>query len=93
VKEAIFTVREIIEVKDKYNITITKAIRRVVPIEKGQLVEIYTVGKDRIVISPLPKDPSNRLREMMKEIDKNFLRKEAEKISVSEAEKSLSKKI
>ena len=82
--------RDIVKVKARYNITITKPIRERVPIKTGQLMEIYTEG-EKIMLVPIP-DPSERLTELIGDLDRELIAEEAEKISIKEADKSLKRK-
>jgi bifunctional DNA-binding transcriptional regulator/antitoxin component of YhaV-PrlF toxin-antitoxin module len=58
---------EVVEVADKYRITITRSVREVVPLKVGQKVAIVPFG-DKILVQPLPENPEETLSELAKEI-------------------------
>jgi len=58
---------EVVEVADKYRITITRSVREVVPLKVGQKVAIVPFG-NRILVQPLPENPEEKLSELTKEI-------------------------
>ncbi|MFQ6075817.1 MAG: AbrB/MazE/SpoVT family DNA-binding domain-containing protein [Candidatus Bathyarchaeia archaeon] len=84
--------RDIVKVKGRYNITLTKPIREEIPIQTGQYIEVYTEG-NRIVLVPILKDPSERLAELIGNLDKEFIAEGAERVSAKEAEESLRRKL
>jgi len=61
------TLLEVVEVADKYRITITRSVREVVPLKVGQKVAIVPFG-DRILVQPLPENPEEKLSELTKEV-------------------------
>jgi len=71
-------VLEVVEVADKYRITITRSVREVVPLKVGQKVAVVPFG-DRIIVQPLPDKPEEKLSELTKGIE--FNRKAREKAS------------
>ena len=75
---------EVVEVADKYRITITRSVREVVPLKVGQKVAIVPFG-DRILVQPLPENPEEKLSELTKEIVFNReARKKASKYLLSQ---------
>ncbi|KPV64017.1 MAG: hypothetical protein AOA66_0468 [Candidatus Bathyarchaeota archaeon BA2] len=58
---------EVVEVADKYRITITRSVRKVVPLKVGQKVAIVPF-RDRILVQPLPENPEEKLSELTKEV-------------------------
>lgn len=76
---------EVVEVADKFRITITRPVREVVPLEVGQKVAIVPFG-DKILIQPLPQKPEERLEELTKGIIFNRdAREKASKFLISQA--------
>jgi len=69
---------EVVEVADKYRITITRSVREVVPLRIGQKVAVVPFG-ERIIVHPLPDNPEEKLAELTKGID--FNRKVRQKAS------------
>jgi len=61
---------EVVEVADKYRITITRSVREVVPLRIGQKVAVVPFG-ERIIVQPLPDNPEEKLAELTKSIDFN----------------------
>jgi len=61
---------EVVEVADKYRITITRPVREVVPLRIGQKVAVVPFG-ERIIVQPLPDNPEKKLAELTKSIDFN----------------------
>lgn len=53
------TALEVVEVADRYRITITRAVREVVPLKVGQKVAVISLG-ERILVQPLPEKPEER---------------------------------
>jgi len=75
---------EVVEVADKYRITITRPVREVVPLKVGQKVAIVPFG-DRILVQPLPDNPEEKLSELTKEVVFNKeARKKASKYLLSQ---------
>jgi len=75
---------EVVEVADKYRITITRSVREVVPLKVGQKVAIVPFG-DRILVQPLPENPEEKLTELTKEFVFNKeARKKASKYLLSQ---------
>jgi len=52
---------EVVEVADKYRITITRPVREVVPLRIGQKVAVVPFG-ERIIVQPLPDNPEKNSR-------------------------------
>ena len=76
---------EIVEVADKFRITITRSVRKVVPLEVGQKVAVVPLG-ERIIIQPLPEKPEEKLEELTKGIIFNReAREKASKFLISQA--------
>lgn len=69
---------EVVEVADKYRITIKRSVREVVPLRIGQKVAVVPFG-DRIIVQPLPDKPEEKLAELTKGFE--FNRKAREKAS------------
>jgi len=63
-------VLEVVEVADKYRITITRPVREVVPLKIGQKVAVVPFG-DRILVQPLPEKPEEKLAELTKGVEFN----------------------
>jgi bifunctional DNA-binding transcriptional regulator/antitoxin component of YhaV-PrlF toxin-antitoxin module len=75
---------EVIEVADKYRITITRPIREVVPLKIGQKVAVLPFG-DRILVQPLPDNPEEKLAELTKSMEFNRkARRKASKFLLSQ---------
>ena len=76
---------EVVEVADKYRITITRSVREVVPLKVGQKVAVVPFG-DKIIVQPLPEKPEEELAKLTKEIvfDREA-RKKASKFLISQA--------
>lgn len=58
---------EVVEVAEKYRVTITRGVREVVPLKVGQKVALVPFG-DKILVQPLPQRPEKRLAELTKGI-------------------------
>jgi len=58
---------EVVNVADKYRITITRSIRKVVPLKIGQKVAVVPFG-DKILVQPLPEKPEEKLAELTKSL-------------------------
>jgi len=58
---------EVVEVADKYRITITRSVREVVPLKVGQKVAVIPFG-DKILVQPLSDKPEEELAELTKDI-------------------------
>ena len=75
---------EVVEVADKYRITITRSVRNVVPIKIGQKVAVVPFG-DRILVQPLPDKPEEKLAELTKGVEfSRQARRKASKFLVSQ---------
>jgi len=61
---------EVVEVADKYRITITRPVRDVVPLKIGQKVAVVPFG-DGILVQPLPNKPDEKLAELTRGIEFN----------------------
>lgn len=78
---------EVVEVADRYRITITRAIRKTVPLRVGQKVAVVPFG-DKIIVQPLPEKTEERLAELTKGIIFNReARRKASEFLVSQAKK------
>lgn len=77
--------------KRKFNVTIPKKLRKVLPIEVGQLIEMK-LEEDRIILKPIAEDPSSLLEELIGDIEPESISSQAEEI-VKEAKFSLAKKL
>jgi bifunctional DNA-binding transcriptional regulator/antitoxin component of YhaV-PrlF toxin-antitoxin module len=55
---------EIVEVADRYRITLTGPIREIVPLKVGQKVAVIPFG-DKILVQPLPEKPEKKLGELI----------------------------
>jgi len=76
---------EVVEVADKYRITITRPVREVVPLKIGQKVAVIPFG-DRILVQPLPDKPEEKLAELTKGIEfSREARRKASKFLISQA--------
>ena len=77
---------EVVEVADRYRITITRAVREVVPLRVGQKVAVVPFG-DRILVQPLPEKPEEKLAQLTKGVifDREARRKSS-KFLISQAE-------
>jgi len=76
---------EVVEVADKFRITITRPVRRVVPLRVGQKVAIVPFG-DKILIQPLPERPEERLDELTRNtVFNREAREKASKFLISQA--------
>jgi len=77
---------EVVEVADKYRITITRTIREVVPLRVGQKVAVVPFG-ERILVQPLPEKPEEKMAQLTKGVvfDREARRK-ASKFLISQAE-------
>jgi len=85
IKFYMVTMLEVVEVADKYRITITRSVREVVPLKVGQKVAIVPFG-DRILVQPLPENPEEKLSELTKEVVFNKeARKKASKYLLSQS--------
>jgi len=79
------SVLEVVEVADKYRITITRPVRDVVPLKIGQKVAVVPFG-DRILVQPLPDKPEAKLAELTEGIEFNRkARRKASKFLISQA--------
>ena len=58
---------EVVKVADKYRITITHSVRKVVPLKVGQKVAVIPFG-DKILVQPLSDKPEEELAELTKDI-------------------------
>lgn len=58
---------EVVDVADKYRITIKRSIREVVPLKIGQKVAVVPFG-DKILVQPLPEKPEEKLAELTKDL-------------------------
>jgi len=75
---------EVVEVADKYRITITRSVREVVPLKIGQKVAVIPFG-DRILVQPLPDKPEEKLAELTKGVEfSRQARRKASKFLVSQ---------
>lgn len=54
-----------VKVADRYRITVTQPIRKLVPLEVGQKVAVIPFG-EQILVQPLPQKPGKRLAELTK---------------------------
>jgi len=78
-------VLEVVEVADKYRITITRPVREVVPLKIGQKVAVVPFG-DRIIVQPLPDKPEEKLAALTRDIKfGRKARRKASKFLVSQA--------
>lgn len=69
----------IIEVDNRYRITLLKEIRDALGIKKGQKLDAL-VTQNEIILTPLPDDPLKRLTELVGDVRFNReVRKKAEK--------------
>jgi bifunctional DNA-binding transcriptional regulator/antitoxin component of YhaV-PrlF toxin-antitoxin module len=76
---------EVVEVADKYRITIKRSIREIVPLKVGQKVAVVPFG-EKILVQPLPENPEERLSKLTKGIIFNRnARKKASKYLISQA--------
>jgi len=76
---------EVVEVADKFRITITRPVREVVPLKVGQKVAVVPFG-EKIIIQPLPSKTEERLEELTKGIVFNRrAREKASKLLISQA--------
>lgn len=76
---------EVVEVADKYRITIKRSIRKIVPLKVGQKVAVIPFG-ERILVQPLPENPEEKLAELTKDIVFNRkTRRKASKYLISQA--------
>jgi len=75
---------EVVEVADKYRITITRSVREVVPLKVGQKVAVIPFG-DKILVQPLSDKPEEELAELTKDVvfDRNA-RMKASKLLISQ---------
>jgi len=83
--------QEIVRVKRKFNVTIPKKLRKVLPVHVGQLIEVK-LEDDRIILKPISEDPSSKLEELIGKITPESISNQAEEI-VKEAKSSLAKKL
>ena len=83
---------EILEVGQKYNITLKKRLREALGIEPGRLL-VAEVHGDSLSIRPLPRDMFGRLEELLEGIDGSELRRFAEERLIQEARMSLGRKM
>ena len=76
---------EVVEVADKYRITITRAVREVVPLKIGQKVGVVPFG-ERILVQPLRDKPEEKLAGLTKCIEFNKkARRKASEFLISQA--------
>jgi len=80
---------EIVKVGRKNTITIKKNLRNALNIEPGRLL-IAEVSGDTLSLRPLPRDPFQRLEDLIGDIEGSELARMAEEQLISEAQKSLS---
>ena len=75
---------EVVEVADKYRITITRPVREVVPLKIGQKVAVVPFG-DRILVQPLPDKPEEKLAELTRDVEfSGEARRKASKFLISQ---------
>jgi bifunctional DNA-binding transcriptional regulator/antitoxin component of YhaV-PrlF toxin-antitoxin module len=76
---------EVVEVADRYRITIKRSVREIVPLTIGQKVAVIPFG-EKILIQPLSENPEKRLTELTKNMifDKRT-RKKASRFLISQA--------
>jgi len=76
---------EVVEVAEKYRITITRSVREVVPLKVGQKVAVIPFG-DKILVHPLSDRPEEELAELTKDVvfDRDA-RTKASKLLISQA--------
>ncbi len=82
----------IVKVKRKFNITVPKRLRKVLPLRVGQLVEME-LDQGKIVLNPIAEDPSLKLEEIMGKLRLEDMSNQAEEVLVEEAKSSLAKKL
>ncbi len=82
---------ENVKIKKKFNVTIPKSVRKRLEVKVGQLVKVSLDG-DRIVLKPLPYDPSERLEKLIGSLKPEQISRQAEKLVLKEAKSSLTKK-
>ncbi len=76
---------EVVEVADKYRITITRPVRDIVPLKIGQKVAVVPFG-DRILVQPLSERPDEKLAELTRDIEFNRkTRRKASKLLILQA--------
>jgi len=83
---------EVVKIKRKYNVTIPKKVRKRLEVKVGQLVQVSLDG-DTIVLKPFPKDPSEKLEELIGTVKAQKIKEQAERISVKESKVGLAKKL
>jgi len=83
--------QEIVRVKRKFNVTIPKKVRKVLPVHVGQLIEVR-LEDDRLILKPISEDPSSRLEDLIGKVTPEMITSQAEVI-VKEAKSSLAKKL
>jgi bifunctional DNA-binding transcriptional regulator/antitoxin component of YhaV-PrlF toxin-antitoxin module len=76
---------EVVEVADRYRITIKRSIRKIVPLTIGQKVAVIPFG-GKILVQPLSENPEKRLAELTKGLIFNKrARRKASKFLISQA--------
>jgi len=82
---------EVVEVADKYRITITRSVREIVPLKVGQKVAVIPFG-DKILVQPLYDKPEEELAELTRDVvfDREA-RMKASKLLISQTKQSLHK--
>jgi bifunctional DNA-binding transcriptional regulator/antitoxin component of YhaV-PrlF toxin-antitoxin module len=76
---------EVVEVADRYRITIKRSIREVVPLTVGQKVAVIPFG-EKILVQPLPENPEEKLSELTRGIVFNRnARKKASKYLIAQS--------
>jgi len=83
--------QEIVRVKRKFNVTIPKKVRKVLPVHVGQLIEVR-LEDDRLILKPISEDPSSRLEDLIGKVTPENITSQAEVI-VKEAKSSVAKKL
>jgi len=81
-----------VRIKKKFNVTIPKRVRKKLEVKVGQLVQVSIDG-DRIVLKPVPYDPSEKLEELIGSLKQEQIKEQSEKLIVKEAKSSLAKKL
>lgn len=83
---------EVVEVADKYRITVTGPIRKIVPLKVGQKVAIIPFG-DKILVQPLPEKSEERIGELVGGFTFNrAARREAYELLTSKLKRAPSRK-
>jgi AbrB family looped-hinge helix DNA binding protein len=81
-----------VKIKKKYNVTIPKSVRKKFELKIGQLVQVSIEG-NKIVLKPLPSDPSGKLEKLIGSLKAEGMKGEAEKIILKEAKLGLARKL